>query len=212
MNENDVINCIEGGKGCVATRHPDPNVTLSSSKRPSRRSSVAHCVGHVVSLLAVCVACGTPAMAQESAYFQGGALTRPSGKNLINDAEAGAGWVLPWSWYEGRLSTRLDVGVGYTNTKADDALRFHVTPLLRYQAAQRGMFGELGVGVVYLSESDWGRHHELGGHLQFGTRVGVGYDFGDYDLSLNVLHVSNAGLKKHNPGAEIVGIRFSRSF
>ena len=157
------------------------------------------------------VSCVNMASAQEQFFLQGGALTRPVGEHALNDAEAGIGWALPWHWADGRVRTRLDFAVAYTNTKADDVVRFQATPVLRYQASDHGFFAEIGIGLTHLSSSKWGRNHDLGGRFQFGSRLGLGYDFGKHDISLNITHYSNAGLKDENPGAEVLGIRYSHA-
>ena len=170
-----------------------------------RRSAIS------LSVALLSLACVNMVSAQERVYLQGGALIRPVGTHSLNDAAAGIGWALPWQWSEGRLRTRLDLSVGYTHTKADEVVRFQATPVLRYQANNRGFFAEIGTGLTYLSSSRWGRNHDLGGRFHFGSRLGLGFDFGKYDVSLNITHFSNAGLKDENPGAEVLGIRYSHA-
>ena len=152
------------------------------------------------------------AQADEQLYLQTGALLRPSGDSFPNDIEAGLAYSLPWQWNDGRLTSKLDIGLGFTDSKSSHSLRAIVMPLLHYQTASSGVFVEAGIGLAYLSNSQWGSRHDLGSHLQFEQRLGIGYDFGNYDLSLNITHLSNGGLKDPNPGAETASVRFAHNF
>lgn len=151
------------------------------------------------------------AQALEQVYVQSGKLLHPGGKNLLDDIEVGAGWALPWQSEAGEWRSRVDVGLGFTNSKSDDAWRLMISPVLRYQPRQSTFF-ELGVGLAYISNTLWAPGHDMGGHWQFENRLGVGHDFGSFELSLNLTHFSNGGLEKQNPGAEMLGIRLARKF
>lgn len=154
------------------------------------------------------------AQAAEEFYFQGGVLLNPAGKSFPDDVEAGLGWSLPWQWVGGSLTSRLNIGVGFIDGKAEDSWRALAMPMLRYQmgSERRGAFAELGVGVTYLSNTRLASDHDLSSHLQFIERLGIGYRFDDNELSLNLTHISNAGLEQPNPGAELASLRFSRRF
>ena len=154
------------------------------------------------------------AQAVDQIYVQGGALVRPAGKTFPDDVEAGLAWTLPWQWDGGRLSSRLNIALGYTDGKSHSSWRTLAMPALRYQTSvgDRGVFAELGIGVSYLSHAQWASGHDLGSHLQFMERLGIGYRFGKNELGLNLTHVSNGGFEQPNPGAEIVSIRFAHDF
>lgn len=151
------------------------------------------------------------AEALEQIYVQSGKLLHPAGKSLLDDIEIGAGWALPWQSDDGKWRSRVDLGLGFTNSKSDDAWRLMISPVLRYQPWQSTFF-ELGVGLAYISKTLWAPGHDMGGHWQFENRLGVGHDFGNFELSLNLTHYSNGGLQQQNPGAEMLGIRFARKF
>lgn len=154
------------------------------------------------------------AEAVEQVYVEGGALLNPAGKSFPDDLEAGLGWSLPWQWYGGSLTSRLNVGIGFIDGKANGSWRALAIPMLRYQmgSGTRGAFAELGVGVTYLSNTRLAPDHDMSSHLQFIDRLGIGYRFDDNELSLNLTHISNAGLEQPNPGAETVSLRYSRRF
>ena len=151
------------------------------------------------------------AIAQQSEFFiQAGQTLSPStGSGVIG---AGAGFVLPWSFKEGLVVSRLDLSLVGVDAKKGDVLLLSAVPILRYQPQSIGFFVEGGIGLGYVSRTVWERRHDLGGRLHFASRLGVGYDFGAYALSVNVSHISNADLKKPNDGADMLDIRLSRGF
>lgn len=152
------------------------------------------------------------APAVDLAYLQGGALVRPSAEGFPDDIEAGVGWALPWQWADGRLRSQLQAGLGYTENDGHAAWRVLVAPVLRYQPEAGGAFAEFGLGVAYLSNTRWAARHDLSSHLQFDSRLGAGYRFGQQEVSLNLTHFSNGGTTKPNRGAEVVSLRFARDF
>jgi len=153
------------------------------------------------------------AWAADLVYLQGGDLIHPNGAHWIDDVEAGVGWQLPWQWRDGAFSTRLDTALGYTHSHGENSWRVMVSPVLRYQAKPaHGWFIEGGVGVAYLTNTQWRYDYNLDTHAQFEDRIGVGYQVGANEISLNLTHFSNGGLKQPNPGAEIVSLRYSRHF
>ena len=77
-------------------------------------------------------------------------------------------------------------------------------------------FGEGGLGISYL-DGDYsipdGRI--FGSRLTFNGRLGIGRSFGgraEHELSLNYLHFSNGGIKKPNPGMDLLQMRYAYRF
>jgi len=163
----------------------------------------------------LCV-CGVgAAQAADELYIQAGDLTRPAGAHSPSDIEIGAGWDLPWQWLDHHLVTRIEAGAGYDNAKLADVWRVVVTPVLRYRfngEQSNGVFVEAGIGPAYIDHTVWSTGHDMGSHALFQDRLSVGYTAGTNEVSLGLTHLSSAGLKEPNPGAEIVDLRYAHRF
>ena len=135
-------------------------------------------------------------------------------------AGVGAGWRLPWGAASGagRLSTRLEAHVAHWSLRTDGAGRWRryqlvLVPLLRHtwQTALTPVFAEGGIGVSYLEDqvpggsARWNFHDTIAVGAQFGA-------LGQYELSLRLVHQSNAGLRKPNPGMNNVQLRLAAAF
>ena len=129
---------------------------------------------------------------------------------------------LQYSWWQGRIRTHLDVYLSdWVSTAAPPARRHNtqmgVVPMARYLFAdgQSPWFVEGGIGLSYLTAT----HHTPNGHFgsrwKFSDHLGVGRNFGaqrQHEVSLQAKHVSNAGLRKPNPGETFVQIRYAHRF
>ena len=155
---------------------------------------------------------GIAADAGNAIFVQAGHTQDPQPGKSINQFAAGAGFGLPWSFSEGRVSSRLDASLGYVDTKKGGVAQATVMPVLRYQPDAVGYFLEAGLGLGYVSRQRWSNSHDLGGNLHFASRLGGGYDFGKYSLGLSLTHISNAGLYDDNDGANLIDIRMSWKF
>ena len=98
-----------------------------------------------------------------------------------------------------------------------DNTQLGVVPMARYRFAdgQSPWFVEGGIGLSYLTAT----HHTPNGHFgsrwNFSDHLGVGRNFGaqrQHEVSLQAKHVSNAGLRKPNPGETCVQIRYAHRF
>lgn len=163
-------------------------------------------------LAGLALAAAMPAQAETQVFLQAGHSMYPDDGKALGLADVGVVLALPWQWYDGRLTSRLELTAGYADAKNGSVYKGVALPLVRYQAAPTGVFFEFGVGVAYVSNTHWRDDHDLGSHVLFTQRLGVGYDFGNVDLSLNLGHMSNGGLDKENDGADSVGLRFAYTF
>jgi len=156
------------------------------------------------------------AQAVDLVYVQGGVVEHPTHGELRGDAEIGLGWQLPWQWAQGSVNTRLDLAGGYTSIPGGQSLRVLAMPVVRWQSEgakhRHGWFAELGIGTSYLSNTLWSAGYDLNTHMQFEDRLGIGCVSGANEYSLNLTHISNAGIKEPNPGTEIVSLRYARQF
>lgn len=86
----------------------------------------------------------------------------------------------------------------------------NVTPIWR----ARNSFGyvEGGVGAYLLSHTIDTENHRLPTALQFGSHAGAGVFLGKASLGFSLQHLSNAGIKKPNPGINFYLVTLGYSF
>lgn len=99
-------------------------------------------------------------------------------------------------------------------SRTDALFDIGVTPLILWQGANaEGWYGQAGIGAHWLS-----RHYDNNGRrfstkLQFASQVGLGFVFENrFKLALKLEHVSNAGLKRPNPGVNFIGVQIGTVF
>jgi lipid A 3-O-deacylase len=126
-----------------------------------------------------------------------------------------------WSsrWWQSNgthLSGYWDLGLGqwratrFGNTDSVRTLTdLGLTPVFRWERNdRRGWYGELGIGVHYLSGRYDNNGRQLSTHFQFGDHLGVGYVFGGgVDLGLRLQHFSNGGYREPNDGVNMAVLR-----
>ena len=127
-------------------------------------------------------------------------------------------WLQSTNWH---LGGYWDVALGYWHRndtgpgQHDDLFDFGLTPVLRLQPNGRsGPYVEAGVGLHLLSRTSIG-DKQMSTALQFGNHIGVGYRFGakgSYEVGYRFQHISNAGLKKPNPGINFHQLRVQYHF
>lgn len=93
-----------------------------------------------------------------------------------------------------------------------------VTPTLRLRpdGGSSAWFWEAGIGVTLADQ----RYHpagqeEFSTRFNFASHLGIGINFGarrQHELLLRLQHVSNAGIKKPNPGLEFLQLRYAWHF
>lgn len=89
-----------------------------------------------------------------------------------------------------------------------------LTPVLRWQKnVNEGIFGEIGVGLNYMSD-----YYNNGGKVastrfQFGDHIGIGYKFSNsMEISLKFQHFSNAGIKQPDPAINFTTVKVAYAF
>ena len=116
-----------------------------------------------------------------------------------------------WDWYVSNWSSRA-MGEGRHNLAV-----LGVVPSLRWRGDQgkSPWFVEVGTGV---SVSD-GHYRSAGKtfstRFNFASHIGIGRNFGsrsEHELSLRLQHSSNAGIKRPNPGENLVLLRYAHTF
>lgn len=106
------------------------------------------------------------------------------------------------------------------NSEGDDPRSlgaFGVTPLIRF-GKMDGMirpYVEAGVGFRLLTGTQLNSSYDISTAFQFADMVGAGLKFGNrgqYELGYRFEHVSNASIKRPNPGINFHQIRFGYFF
>lgn len=144
-----------------------------------------------------------------------GSVTRPVlEKSTPNSFHASATWNTDWFTYTSASYTRtmrFEVGTGLNQTDAGNVRDITAAPVLHYQQNISGnaLFLEASIGLTHISSAHWKPGHYMGSHLMFADRLGVGYDMGPLEVSLNFFHISNGGATDPNPGADMLLLRTS---
>jgi len=138
---------------------------------------------------------------------------------------AGAGVLWHWSWRHalgpGEFGGITEVFASHWNARHDgtrDALtQVGIVPLLRYRWDQgrSPWFVEAGIGLTVLDGLYRAEDKAFSTRFNFADVLGVGRSFGvqgRHELGLRFTHVSNGGLKKPNPGENLVQVRYARAF
>lgn len=128
---------------------------------------------------------------------------------------------LQWRWRQHwdpgarwRVSGYWDASLGQWRSRgAGPALvDLGFTPVFRLARHEdRGLYFEGAIGAHLLS-STWIDGARLSTAFQFGDLLGVGERFGSrgqYDLQPQLQHVSNADIKRPNPGVNFTELRFA---
>ncbi|EER59421.1 conserved hypothetical protein [Acidovorax delafieldii 2AN] len=129
---------------------------------------------------------------------------------------------LQHTFWQGRISTHLDMYLSDWASKAAPPAGGHTTqvgvvPMFRYRfdEGRSRWFVEGGIGLSYLN----GTYHAASGSFSsrwnFSDHIGVGRNFGTrqhHEVSLHAKHVSNAGLRKPNPGETFLQLRYGYRF
>ena len=114
------------------------------------------------------------------------------------------GWVGAWRNQDGRGDSFYAAVLG-----AGPSLRW------RGQQGASPWFAELGTSVMVSSKHLYNSGRRMGTRWNFASHLGVGMHLGHrqaHEISLRLQHASNAGIKKPNPGLNMVQLRYARAF
>lgn len=103
---------------------------------------------------------------------------------------------------------------------ASDIFEFGYTPMFRLQWGTPGSdswspFMEAGVGVRLLSHTRLSPDTSMSSAFQFSDTIGAGVQFGNqgrFTLGVRYQHLSNAGIKRPNPGVNFTQLYFQQRF
>lgn len=145
------------------------------------------------------------------------------GDHALHAAAVGAVW--PWAW---QRATASGAWTGYTEAwlsrwsarESDGRADFDqvgVAPMFRWRSARGASpwFVEGGIGLVYMDRGFTTPKKHFSTRLNFADTLGVGRNFGarrQHEVTLRFSHFSNAGLKRPNPGQNLLRVKYAYLF
>ncbi|WP_028605871.1 acyloxyacyl hydrolase [Ottowia thiooxydans] len=124
-----------------------------------------------------------------------------------------------WQGEQWRLTLRHELEVAFWRVpKAQDIVEAGYSPFLRLERPLQGsgvVFGEFSIGVRLLSHTRISPDHPLSSAFQFSDQIGAGYQWGPQGrstLGVRYTHLSNAGIKKPNPGINFTQVYYRHRF
>lgn len=114
-----------------------------------------------------------------------------------------------------RLDLVGELGVAYWDAngsrRPSSAWQLSAIPLLRWTWAER-YYVEAGIGATVFSRTHFA-DKQIGTAFQFGDHIGVGMHVTDRSrLTLRYSHFSNAGIKRPNPGLNVLQLNYSYQY
>lgn len=174
-------------------------------------------------LLLCCTALGTTHAAEPQApslYVEAGHSLRSGAGTRMRTL--GLRLPLQHTFWQGRVSTHVDMYLSdWASTAAPPAgghtTQVGVVPMFRYRfnEGRSRWFVEGGIGLSYLNGTYHTASSSFSSRWNFSDHVGIGRNFGarhQHEISLHAKHVSNAGLRKPNPGATFLQLRYGYRF
>lgn len=157
---------------------------------------------------------------------------RPDGVTLGlatgNDDTAMAGVGLVWDWdfqrlrRKAELSAHTEFMVNHWRYDAagggsQQLTQLVLLPSLRMRLArgQSPWYIELGIGASWMDQRLEAPGKRFSTQWNFYDMLGLGYSFGQehhHELGARFVHVSNAGIKRPNPGQNFLQLRYVRRF
>lgn len=114
----------------------------------------------------------------------------------------------------GRLDLGAELEAAYwhsPNRDPDSMWQISATPMLRWWPTDH-FFAEIGVGVTALSRTQFAGK-QLGSAFQFGNHIGVGTIINDaHRVGVRYSHYSNAGIKRPNPGLDLIQLTYTYQY
>lgn len=154
-----------------------------------------------------------------SVYVQGGLAERDT-----RSLSAGANLPMNWnaSWWGHPVTAHWDMSLSMwrSDRMNQEGSRnigvLGVVPTLRFHSkSESPWFVEAGLGGYVSSKLYESREKRFSTAFNFGTHIGVGYFTGmhrENEWSVRLEHLSNASIKRPNPGENFVQFRYARHF
>ena len=134
-----------------------------------------------------------------------------------------AGWQHPNTLWQGsawQLQLHHEVELATWRLKnTSDLFELGYSPVFRLQRTTgnvpTGFYVEGAIGVRLLSKTRLNAEHSMSTAFQFSDTIGAGYQWGEtgqHTVGVRVQHISNAGIKKPNPGINFTSAFYRYSF
>lgn len=155
----------------------------------------------------------------DGAFIEGAVADHRAGS-----ATVGAIWAWDWKrdFWGGQLTGNTEAFASHWTARAAEGRRESYTllglqPLLRYRFAggRSPWFAEAGIGVSVMDSRYDTPAKRQATRFNFYDTLAVGRNFGAdgrHEVSLRLTHVSNADIKKPNPGEEFLALRYAVRF
>jgi len=114
----------------------------------------------------------------------------------------------------GRIDLTVEMGVSYWKARRDEPdtmWQLSAIPMLRWWPND-AVYLELGSGPTIANRSEFAGR-DLSTRFQFGSHLGVGILIQkSHRLGIRYSHYSNAGIKKPNPGLDLLQVAYTYRF
>ena len=172
-------------------------------------------------VVAVAALLATPLTSAQSlrpaGYFTEGALL---GRG---DWALGGGVIWPIAWQSSVLGNPLSAfaegSINHWEARVANGRKgfthFALVPILRMHFGSSAWFADAGIGVSVTDQLFVSQTKQFTTAFNFVDVVGVGLGFGTgraQNLSVRIQHVSNAGIRRPNPGQNFLQLRYASAF
>ncbi|MBH1965271.1 MAG: acyloxyacyl hydrolase [Comamonadaceae bacterium] len=124
-----------------------------------------------------------------------------------------------WQGEQWRLTLRHELELAFWRVpKAQDIVEAGYSPFLRLERPLQGsgvLFAEASIGVRLLSHTRISPEHTMSTAFQFSDQVGAGFQWGPQGRStvgVRYTHLSNASIKRPNPGINFTQVYYRHRF
>lgn len=174
----------------------------------------------IVCFLGLAAGCAHAAEPAPVSVFVAGGVSGAHGSGALT---VGASW--PWAWQRmsqsGQWTAATEAFVSHWRARSrwvpgrEGYTQVAVVPVLRYRFGQgrSPWFVEGGIGVSWFDSVYETDRRLFSSRFQFHDTVGVGRSFGaarEHEWTLRFNHISNAGVRKPNPGENLLLLRYTR--
>ncbi len=160
----------------------------------------------------------TPAWGFDSMALGGGVANQgiEVGRVAVREAFSPQGmslWRTGWSgFYELAVNRWHYEGRRDDPTTTINAVSFSPVFTLHRHAGSRNAYWEFGIGAALLTD-DLIATRDLASQFLFEDRIGWGYRFNArHELSIKLMHYSNAGIRQPNDGVDMVLVHYIHPF
>ncbi|MEJ7932488.1 acyloxyacyl hydrolase [Ramlibacter sp. AN1015] len=158
--------------------------------------------------------------------FTPDAVSVQAGAGRAGVDTVGVGVIWDWKFQQLRRKAELTAHTELmvSGWRADDVgggnqrlVQVVLLPSLRMRLArgESPWFIEFGIGASYLGKDYITPDKAFSTRWNFYDMLGIGHSFGEkreHELGLRLVHVSNAGIRKPNPGEDFLHLRYVRRF